>query len=96
MGFESDVAHGGRQALAMVSRESFDAVLLDLRCYDVHAEEVVNKIREIRPSLLGRVLVIIGEVADQRTLKFIERHSLPHISQGVMEEMRKGLRAALG
>jgi DNA-binding response OmpR family regulator len=33
-GFDGDEAHSARQAPAMVSRENFDAVLLDLRCSD--------------------------------------------------------------
>jgi DNA-binding NtrC family response regulator len=33
LGCAGDIAHDGRQALAMIEKESFDAVLLDLRCF---------------------------------------------------------------
>jgi DNA-binding NtrC family response regulator len=79
LGCEGDVAYSGQQALAMISREQFDAVLLDLRCTDVTAAQMVSQIREIRPSLLGRVLVITGEVTDPKVMEVIEQNLLPHI-----------------
>lgn len=79
LGCEGNVALGGQQALSMVSRESFDAVLLDLRCSNLPAEQVVSQIEEIRPHLVGRVLVITGETPDPKTIELIERHCLPHL-----------------
>lgn len=97
LGCEGDVAYTGQQALAMISRTSFDAVLLDLRCSNVGAEEVVAQIKEIRPSLVGRVLVITGEVADAQTLELLDRCLLPHIPRNrLMNELWTKLRAILG
>ncbi len=79
LGCEGDVAYTGQQALAMISRERFDAVLLDLRCNNLAPDDVVAGIKELRPSLVGRVLVITGEVTDPRTMELIERHCLPHV-----------------
>lgn len=76
LGCDGEVAYSGQQALAMISRRPFDAVLLDLRCLDEAAEQVVSGILEIRPNLMGRVLVITGEVADQETMDLIERKCL--------------------
>ena len=96
LGFEGDVADTGQQALAMVSREAFDAVLLDLRCPDPSAEQMVSKIWEIRPNLVGRVLVVTGEVGDEQTMKLIERYCLPQISrERIMEDAGVRLRALL-
>ena len=87
----------GRQALAMLQKESFDAVLLDLRCSELQAEKVVSEIKEIRPNLVGRVLVITGEVTDPETLEIIERNCLPHVSQSrMMDELWTRLRSLLG
>jgi DNA-binding NtrC family response regulator len=86
LGCEGDVAYSGRQALAMLSAEKFDAVLLDLRCRQLPAEQVVSAIQEIRPSLVGRVLVITGEVTDPKTLELLERHCLPHIPEGNVKD----------
>lgn len=97
VGCEGNVAYSGKQALAMISREKFDAVLLDLRCSNLPAEEMVSQIKEIRPSLLGRVLVITGELTDAQTLQLIERHCLPHVPRNrLMQDLWGRLRTVLG
>jgi DNA-binding response OmpR family regulator len=80
-GLQAEVAYSGTQALSMIDREEFDAVLLDLRCRNLPAEHVVSRIPEIRPSLVGRVLVITGEVDSPETLKMLETRCLPHVSR---------------
>lgn len=97
LGCEGDVAYSGQDALAKISRESFDAVLLDLRCANLPAEQVVSKIMEIRPNLVGRVLVITGEVRDAPTLELIERHCLPNIPRNRLKHDLWGrLKSLLG
>ncbi len=76
---EGDTVPEGSEALASTRREEFDAILLDLRCSDVNAGEAVPPIRGIRPKLIGRVLVISGEVADTATLEKIERKCLQDV-----------------
>ena len=94
---EGDIAHTSRQALASICQESFDAVLLDLRCCELPPEEVVSQIKELRPNLVGRVLVITGEVTNTETMQMIERHCLPYISRNRLpEELRGRLRTLLG
>ena len=94
---DGDVAYNGQQALAMIARESFDAVLLDLRCSDLPADQVISKIHTIRPSLVGRVLCITGEVTDSETVRMIERNCLPHVARGrLIQDLWEKLRALLG
>ena len=97
LGCEGDIAHNGRQALAMIEKESFDAVLLDLRCSEMPAGEMVSAIRELRPNLVGRVLVITGEVSDPQAMEMIKKNCWPCIPrQRVMQELWGRLRALLG
>jgi len=97
LGCEGDIAYTGQQALSMIRRESFDAVLLDLRCNNVGAEEVVSQIKEIRPNLVGRVLVITGEVTDAQTMEMLDRYLLPHIPRSrLMSELWSRLQTILG
>ena len=94
---ESEIAHTGQQALAMVGRDSFDAVLLDLRSALVPPEEVVAQIKQLQPSLVGRVLVITGEVTDPKILEWIESQCLTKIpANNLMQELWGRLRAVLG
>jgi DNA-binding NtrC family response regulator len=97
LGCEGDIAHTGHQALAMIKKESFDAVLLDLRCSEMPAEEMVSAIRELRPNLVGRVLVITGEVSDPLAMEMIKNNCWPHIPrQRVMQELWGRLCTLLG
>lgn len=94
---QGEVAHNDRQALAMIRRESYDAVLLDLRCSKVATDQMVSRIKEIRPSLLGRVLVITSEVSGPETIKAIERQCMPHLSRNrLFKDLWEFLRPILG
>jgi DNA-binding NtrC family response regulator len=79
LGCEGDIVHNGYQALAMIEKQSFDAVLLDLRCSEMPAGEMASAIKELRPSLVGRVLVITGEVSDPQTMEMIKKNCWPYI-----------------
>lgn len=79
LGCESDVAINGEQALSMIGKDRFDAVLLDLRSAQLSAAQMVSEITELRPSLVGRVLVITGEYSDPKVLEALERCSVPHV-----------------
>ncbi|MFB3921892.1 MAG: response regulator [Terriglobia bacterium] len=94
LGCERNAVASGREALARLSRESFDAVLIDLRCSELPPDEVVSGIHQIRPSLIGHVLVITGEVADEKTLEVVERHLLLKVQQDrLWQDLRGYLRA---
>jgi DNA-binding NarL/FixJ family response regulator len=81
----------------MIEKQSFDALLLDLRYSEMPAGEMASAIREIRPSLVGRVLVITGEVSDPQTMDMIKKNSWPHMPrQRVMQEVWERLRSLLG
>jgi DNA-binding response OmpR family regulator len=96
-GFEGLVAHDSAEALSMVRQDRFDAVLLDLRCPNLLPDQVLSAITELRPSLVGRVLVITGEVADPSVLAMLERHALPHVQQSRMvAELGDRLKSLLG
>lgn len=78
-GCDGDVAHDIQQALSKIREDRFDAVLLDLRSARLPPEETVSAITELHPSLVGRVLVITGELSDPQTLAMLERYSVPHV-----------------
>jgi len=61
-GFGIETAVNGAAAIAAVEKESFDAVICDLKMPDLRGEEVIKKIKTLRPS--ARVIVITGSVSD--------------------------------
>jgi DNA-binding NtrC family response regulator len=94
---DGDVATSSRQALAMISRESFDAILLDLRCQNVLPDQMLSQISRLRPNLVGRVLVITGEITDPKSLELIERNCLPHIARNrLTSDFLDQIRSLLG
>ena len=96
LGCEGEVASDGREALAMVRRKGFDAVLLDLRSSALPPEDVVSGIHDMRPSLMGRVLVITGEVDDLQTFELVERYFLLQIRRSrLFNDLVGRLRALL-
>jgi two-component system response regulator PilR (NtrC family) len=97
LGCDSDVAHDAAQALAMLRQDRFEAVLLDLRASDPPPEQVVSAITEVRPSLVGRVLVITGEVSDPQTFESLERSAVPHVARSqITSHLWMRMRALLG
>jgi DNA-binding NtrC family response regulator len=84
LGCDGDAANDSRQAMSKLRNERFDAVLLDLRSAHLPPEEMVASITELRPSLVGRVLVIVGEVTDPATLEMLARCAVPHIKRSHM------------
>jgi len=94
---EGDIVPNAREALAMVEKRSFDAVLLDLRCSEMDATETVSALRNLRPSLVGKVLVITGDVSDPQTMELIKKNHWPYIPRHrVMQELWERLRSLLG
>lgn len=81
LGYEGDAAPDAYQALSKIGKDEFDAVLLDLRSSQLPPDQMVCAITELRPSLVGRVLVITGEFSHPRTLEILERYALPHVTR---------------
>lgn len=97
IGCESEMAENGKDALAKVDHGSFDAALLDLRCTELEPAAVVSQIYDLRPSLVGRVLVLTADVADPATIELIEEHYLLSIRRNCLrDELTGRLRALLG
>ena len=94
---EGDIVPNAREALAMVEKHDFDAVLLDLRCSEMPATEAVSALKNLRPSLVGKILVITGDVSDPQTMELIKKNHWPYIPRHrVMQELWDRLRSLLG
>jgi hypothetical protein len=64
--------------LAKYAPENFDSMLLNLRCSTSAKEERLSGVHEIRASMVGRVLVVTGEVRDRHTMELIDRICVPN------------------
>jgi DNA-binding NtrC family response regulator len=79
LGYDGDAVPDSYHALSMIRKGEFDAVLLDLRSSQLPPEQMVCAITELRPNLVGRILVITGEVSHPKTIEMLERYALPHV-----------------
>jgi hypothetical protein len=80
MGWACTAVYDVPQALGLLQREAFDALLIDLGRLESHPEQAILGIKQIRPSLGDRILVIANSAADRKTLELIERHDLIQVS----------------
>jgi two-component system response regulator PilR (NtrC family) len=96
LGCDGDAATDSQHALAMIRQDRFDAVLLDLRSSHLPPDQMVSAITELRPSLIGRVLVITGEVSDPASLETLDKFAVPHVSRNrVTSDLWVRMRALL-
>jgi DNA-binding NtrC family response regulator len=69
--FHLECAKGGRRALELINKKSFDVVLLDIIMPGVSAGEVLEKIKEVSPQT--RVIIISGQIVGQNQLDNLEK-----------------------
>lgn len=81
MGCTCTAVSSDRDALAMIEREPFDALLIDLGRSTELAERTILAIEEARSNLSERIVVISKEDLDPQTLEVIEHHNLVHVPQ---------------
>jgi DNA-binding response OmpR family regulator len=102
-GLSSDDETGvrSRKTLAELSRDSFDAILLDLRCANLPTNEapphLKPSVREVRPRLVGRILILASEVSDLETMNMIECRCLRRATRNrALKDLWDRLRPVLG
>lgn len=70
-----DVPGGnGVSPLAGINRRHFERVIVDLRFPPRQRKAELHGIGEIRPSLMGRMLVVNIQVSGPKTLELVERY----------------------
>ena len=81
MGWTCTVVHNQAEIAAILQRDVFDALVIDLGNSEGEAEKAILTIEQIRPSLVGRILALNSQGADRQMLELIERHDLIQLSQ---------------
>jgi two-component system NtrC family sensor kinase len=65
-------ALSGEEALLRLAEQRYDAVVLDIKMPTVGGREVYRVIQEQYPDLAGRVVLTTGDVANDRTIDWLE------------------------
>lgn len=82
LGCEHAVDSYGEPVLASLTPRQIDSAIVDLRCPNSNFR--ANGVREIWPSLVGRVLVINVEVYSPKTMQMVEQCLLRETSLGLL------------
>jgi hypothetical protein len=86
---EGKVTRSAREKLDRVLNHDCDGLILDVRRARLRPDEVSPAVRNVRASLLGRVLVVTGEVTEPQVLQQIEALGALHFP---LKHMTTGLR----
>jgi DNA-binding response OmpR family regulator len=79
LGVASEATPDGTFQLKKFARSTFDSILLNLRCSPGSRQQRLPGIRDVRASIVGRVLVITGEIRDQNTAELVDRICVSHV-----------------
>ncbi len=66
-----DVAKDGVEALEILKKKEFDILLLDLKMPRMNGVTLINHLRDLKPHLLGRTIVITGNAETKTVRAFI-------------------------
>lgn len=61
----------GREALFHAARETFDAMILDIRMPDMSGQQVYHELRTLRPELADRVVFMTGDIVSSDLHAFL-------------------------
>lgn len=98
MGMAYTVVQNVKVIPGILQREAFDAVVIDLGQSETEAEQTILSIKEIRPSLWDRILVISNSGVDREMSELMERHDLIQLSQqeGLLSQLWATLEELFG
>ncbi len=71
------VAHTGAEALASCSRESPDALLLDISLPDISGLELISQVEKLRPEV--EILVITGHASESSAIRAVSRATIGYM-----------------
>jgi len=67
----------GREALARMREDAFDAVIVDMRMPDVSGEQLFGELKARDPSYVERVIFTTGQLVDDSVRTFLASTGRP-------------------
>ena len=76
-GHEVETTASGKEALARMREDSFDAVIIDMRMPDLSGEQLFHELRARDPSYVERVIFTTGQLVDDGVRSFLASTNRP-------------------
>lgn len=76
-----EIAHDGPDALARIMRRDYDILLLDIKMPRMNGMELINYIRDIKPHLLPRIIILTGDAESAHIRTFIKANRYPCLAK---------------
>jgi len=76
-GHEVETTASGREALARMREDAFDAVIIDMRMPDVSGEQLFGELKARDPSYAERVIFTTGQLVDDSVRNFLASTGRP-------------------
>ncbi len=80
-GHDVDCARDGKTALELAARRDHDVVLLDLRLPDMKAEQLVEDLKKVDPTLSDRIIFATGDLMNEESRRFLARAGRPYLAK---------------
>src|SRR5438270_1538150 len=76
-GHEVETTASGREALARMREDAFDAVIIDMRMPDLSGEQLFGELKARDPSYADRVIFTTGQLVDDTVRSFLSSTGRP-------------------
>lgn len=74
LGYKTETAATGEEAVAKLTRNGYDAILLDIRMPMLNGRDLFELLRTMNPDLPERVIFCTGDVMNPETQAFLDKH----------------------
>jgi two-component system response regulator AtoC len=76
-GIKAEAVADGREALTLLARRDFDAIVSDVRMPGMGGKELVRELARDRPELLERLILSTGDTLAPETSALLEQTGVP-------------------
>ena len=80
-GYMVHTALRGEHGIDNINKNTYDAILLDIRLPDTDGTVLYNRIKELKPELAPRIIFVTGDTVSHDTLAFIEKTENPYLTK---------------
>jgi CheY-like chemotaxis protein len=78
-GHSVEAVQDGQQALGKLRSNTYDIVFLDLKIPDIPGQAIYDWIKQQRPRLAERTVILTGDILSAETIRFLEEERTAHL-----------------